>query len=343
VIGRDPATAVTVVIATHDRLAYLKEALVGVAAQGPDIDEVIVVDDGSTDGTSVWLSEWLQEAATKRGPLATSPRLTTLRQSPAQERSRARNAGLARCDTPFVLFLDDDDVLRPGAIAALTAALAGHPDAAGSAGAYRRFGSLREPGRDLRPKRQLTTQVWREELLGWNMPPSALLWRTDVARMLGGFDPSLRHCEDRDLNLRAYPRPFVLIPQTVVDYRVHDRPPVPTIPDVDGMVRERFVASLGAAERPGAVAVLDARVHLDDGLARYIEGDFRGAVPQLVATWRLVPSLARSPLYGPWLVGLTARAVVGAALPRRWGAAIQAWVRGRRPPGPTSPEHDAVA
>ncbi len=274
---------------------------------------VIVVDDGSTDGTA----EWLVGAPYR-----------VLRQEPARGGSAARNAGLALCDTPFVLFLDDDDVLRPGAVDVLATALAAaRPDVAGAAGAFRRFGASRQgTGRDLHPRIRLTVPVWREELFGWNMPPAAVLWRTEVVRGIGGWDASLPRGEDRDLNLRAYPRPFVLVPDDVMDYRVHaGQPPGSAQLDVDRLVLDRFVRSLPPADRPTGESIVAARRQFDEALARYQARDFRAALPQLLAVLRRAPALCSSPVLGPWLLGLVAKAAFGIGTPRRW----------RRSPAPT--------
>ncbi len=327
-----PVSDVTVVIPTHNRLTYLQEALASVSAQRAPVAQVIVVDDGSSDGTADWLAA-KGEASWR-----------VLRQAPSRGGSAARNAGLAACDTPFVLFLDDDDVLRPDAVGVLANALAAHPEAAGAAGAYRRFGTLPEAARDLHPRFRLTVPVWREELFGWNMPPAALLWRSEVVRQIGGFDPSLPRGEDRDLNLRAYPRCFVLVPDTVMDYRVHTgQSPGAAQVEIDRAVLSRFVARLPPRDRRVAQGILDAHASFDEGLARYVAGDFRAALPRLVATLRRAPALCSSPVLGPWLLALVAKAAVGAVTPRPGAAWVQGALRRRRPPAPCSPEEDPMA
>ena len=50
-----PATGISVVIPTYNRLPLLQETLASVYSQSVPADEVIVVDDGSTDGTREWL------------------------------------------------------------------------------------------------------------------------------------------------------------------------------------------------------------------------------------------------------------------------------------------------
>lgn len=336
-----PTLGVTVVIPTRNRLEYLKEALASVGRQGGAVTEVIVVDDSSSDGTADWLTG---EGADAWPARAADLRWRVLRQPSAQERSAARNAGLAMCETPFVLFLDDDDVLRPGVVGAWATALADRPRAAGCVGRYRRFGSLPEAARDLHPRWPVTVPLWREELLGWNVPPSALLWRTDVVRDVGGWNESLAYCEDRELNLRAYPRPFAFVPGLVVEYRVHPgQTPGSDQAELVRSVQARFVRSLPPRDRSVGEAVLEASDHLDRGLALYVAGDFRAAWPHLVSTVRRAPVLCRSPVVAPWLVGLVGKATVGAAVPRRAAMSVQRALRRRRPPAPASPEKNPMA
>ena len=111
-------TSVAVVIATHNRLEQLKEAIASVRLQGRAINEIVVVDDASDDGTSRWLS-------TCDGVRAF--RMDGVEDAPSSVRAaRARNRGLAEVRSRLVLFLDDDDRLRPRSVERLLAALEHH-------------------------------------------------------------------------------------------------------------------------------------------------------------------------------------------------------------------------
>src|SRR5688572_26192154 len=95
--------AISVVISTRNRVAYLPEVLRSLAAQeSADPFEVIVVDNGSTDGTGPFLAEWCR----------TNPRFRTASE-PRPGLSRGKNAGIRLARGNLLLFTDDDMRLDP--------------------------------------------------------------------------------------------------------------------------------------------------------------------------------------------------------------------------------------
>ncbi len=105
-----PAIRVSVVIPTFDRLAELKRTLAALELQRARLPfgvEVVVVDDGSRDGTNAFLREWAT-----RTPGAKA--LSQENSGPA----RARNRGAAAAEGEIVLFLGDDTVPEPGFLSA---------------------------------------------------------------------------------------------------------------------------------------------------------------------------------------------------------------------------------
>jgi glycosyltransferase involved in cell wall biosynthesis len=107
--------SVTVVIATFDRAKFLGRAIQSVVDQQcPDI-EIIVVDDCSTDQT--------QAMVARDFPNALYFRLDHNRGC-----GEARNRGLSEATKSYVLILDDDDTLLPGALALIAARLASIPE-----------------------------------------------------------------------------------------------------------------------------------------------------------------------------------------------------------------------
>ena len=111
-------TAYTILLAAHDRLEFLREAVASALAQPvPDL-EVLVVDDGSGPETA----RWLDEAA------RADPRLRVLHQQNLGV-GAARAAGVAAAMHEWITILDSDDALKPDALSRIDAFLAAHPDA----------------------------------------------------------------------------------------------------------------------------------------------------------------------------------------------------------------------
>jgi glycosyltransferase involved in cell wall biosynthesis len=101
-----PAPAISVVVATHNRARRLEALLRSLASQTlePERFEVIVVDDGSADGTPELLRG---EAA--RAPFA----LRAVRRESPGGPARARNHGWRAANAPLVAFTDDDCEAQP--------------------------------------------------------------------------------------------------------------------------------------------------------------------------------------------------------------------------------------
>ncbi|MEV3957678.1 glycosyltransferase family 2 protein [Streptomyces albogriseolus] len=107
------ADAVSVVVIGHDDIAHVADAARSALGQGTAVREVVAVDDCSTDGSA----ELLDRLA------AAEPRLRVIR-LPVNSGGcgTPRNTGLDAVTGPYVMFLDSDDVLPPGAVDALLAA-----------------------------------------------------------------------------------------------------------------------------------------------------------------------------------------------------------------------------
>ena len=200
--------SVAVVLTTYNDFAFLREAMLSVFAQKRPVDEIIVVDDGSTVSPAPIFAEF--------------PQVMLLRKSNGGL-SSARNLGIHSARSRYITFLDADDRFQPNAIEAGLACFARSPDAAMVYGGHRR---IRADGKPLGPDQfQGVGEDPYADLLTGNrigMHASAL-YRRDVLLALGGFDEGLRRCEDYDLYLRLALRYSIAShPEIVAEYRRHD-------------------------------------------------------------------------------------------------------------------------
>ncbi|MGW0393961.1 glycosyltransferase family 2 protein [Streptomyces sp. NPDC003042] len=109
--------AVSVVVIAYNDAGLVGEAVSSALAQGPVVAEVIAVDDASSDGTARVLDELA----------AAHPRLKVVhRAENSGGCGTPRNDGIAAALSPYVLFLDSDDILPPGAAEALVRAAEEH-------------------------------------------------------------------------------------------------------------------------------------------------------------------------------------------------------------------------
>ena len=114
---------VSVVIPCYNAERFIEQTLGSVFSQTDRPREVIVIDDGSTDGSVGVMEKYVQSLSEDE-----RERFTLIRQENAGE-SRARNVGIDRSTCEFVAFLDADDLWLPEKIAKQLEAFEKYPDA----------------------------------------------------------------------------------------------------------------------------------------------------------------------------------------------------------------------
>ncbi len=200
---------VAVIIPTRDRRELLGRALDSVSSQSHPAREIIVVDDGSVDGTA--------QVVAKR-----YPQVRVVRQEAAGV-SAARNRGIARSDSDWIAFLDSDDEWLPRKLERQAHLLAGRPDAlvCHTDEIWMRRGVRVNPRRK---HRKPDGDVFERCLPLCCMSPSSILLHRSVLERVGTFDESLPVCEDYDLWLRVAARYQVALVNEplVVKYGGHD-------------------------------------------------------------------------------------------------------------------------
>ena len=116
----------SIIIPLYNKAPYVRKALESVFAQTYTDYELIVVDDGSTDGSADIAEAILQEATPHR-PIASSP-YRLLKQTNAGV-SAARNSGVAVSSGDYVTFLDADDWWEPTYLERMAQLIKDYPDA----------------------------------------------------------------------------------------------------------------------------------------------------------------------------------------------------------------------
>jgi glycosyltransferase involved in cell wall biosynthesis len=192
---------VSVIIPTYNRRAMVREAVASVVAQrcaAPSITiEVIVVDDGSTDGTAEELERLAGEVNAEG---ADSMRMSVVR-TENRGVAAARNTGVAKASAPLIAFLDSDDLWLPHKLERQVEFMGAHPECAiaQTEEIWMRGGRRVNPG--LRHRKR-AGDIFRDSLRTCLISPSAAILRTWLFRQLGGFDERMAAAEDYDLWLR---------------------------------------------------------------------------------------------------------------------------------------------
>jgi glycosyltransferase involved in cell wall biosynthesis len=203
---------VAVVVPTRNRRHLLALTLRSVLDQrGVDI-EVLVVDEGSSDGTADLVRSLGDD------------RVRLLRNDEPTGVSAARNRGIGAARAPWVAFVDDDDLWGPDKLRAQLGAVTAEPGARWAcSGTVLVDGNLRVIGQ----QRTVFTGDVSERLLVANVVPgggSGVLVATDLAKEVGGFDPDLSNMADYDMWVRlALAAPAAgAMDRPHLAYRVHE-------------------------------------------------------------------------------------------------------------------------
>jgi glycosyltransferase involved in cell wall biosynthesis len=189
---------ITTIIPTHNRARYVVEAIESALPQLDPGDEIIVVDDGSTDNTRVLLATY-------------GPQVKYLWQENAGP-SVARNMGMNHARGEFVAFLDSDDLWPQDKIVTQRQLLRQYPETDLIFGLETKFTStngLKPPSLRRRPVypilRRLHTSA-EQFLLSLTfenvVPTSTALFRRDCIVKIGLMDQALWQAEDYDFWLR---------------------------------------------------------------------------------------------------------------------------------------------
>jgi glycosyltransferase involved in cell wall biosynthesis len=201
---------VTVVIPTHNRRALLTRTLHSVLAQRDVDTAVVVVDDGGSDGTAKAVDD------------LNDSRVVVERHDRPRGVSAARNSGIATAVTPWLAFVDDDDLWAPSKLRSQLDALSAHSSAQWSC-----TGSVNID-------RECRLSWWAEPpgeadvgslLLRQNVIPgggSGVVASRELTLGVGGFDEALSNLADWDFYIRLGLRsPLAAVSRPLLGYYIH--------------------------------------------------------------------------------------------------------------------------
>ncbi len=227
---------VSVVVPSYNPGKYLRPAIESVLAQTYRNIEVVVVDDGSTDGSCETIAD------------ITDPRLRIIRQANAGK-SAALNRVLSECRAQFYVINDADDLSHPERIARQVACLRDNPLVAAVFCGHELILEERRMAPQFRAKE---ARDCAEDVRQYRMPahdPTAM-WRVSITSAFQ-YAPDLPGVEGYDYILRVGEHhPMMVLGECLYSYRVHPSSITQRAP----ATRERLVREVlrRAAERRGS-------------------------------------------------------------------------------------------
>jgi glycosyltransferase involved in cell wall biosynthesis len=208
-----PDLCVSIVMPAYNREKYIGSAIDSVLAQTFADWELIVVDDGSRDGTRGIAERYAAEYP---------GRITVIAQ-PNSGVVIARNTGIRASRGTYVAFIDSDDLWHPEKLARQVACFRRTPEAAFVYTGYETIDAEGRADRIVRPDCRFRGHVrdllWTEpnEILG-----PTLMVRREALFQVGLFDERLRAAENVDLRLKlAHLGPLEYVDDVLYRYRKH--------------------------------------------------------------------------------------------------------------------------
>ncbi|HUE88273.1 MAG TPA: glycosyltransferase [Vicinamibacterales bacterium] len=292
--------AVSVIVPTFNRLAYLREAIDSVLAQTIHDWELLVVDDGSTDGTIQYL-----------GAIA-DPRVRVVPLAHCGRPGRVKNAALPAAVGRHVAFLDSDDAWEPTKLERQLEALRQHPRAGWSYTDVKRVNTRGEllPEGGIQPWRACSGPILADLLRmdALVATPTVIVERS-LVEQVGGFDESLDYNFDYDLWFRIGAISDArAVPERLARVRVHDGARTVDRRAVHRSWVRVYEKAAAAAADPGIGTICRTRGTYHRITAASLAAD-SGRASEAVRGF--AAAMIRDPLSGPlW------RCLAGRALPR---------------------------
>ena len=285
-MSRRPSIAV--VVPAYNAERWIAETLRAVLAQTSPADEVVVVDDGSTDATRAVLEEFADDVRVIAQPNAGC--------------GAAFNTAIEAAQTEYVALCPADDLWVPEKLEWQRETLRAHPQVDVSFGAAVNFGALEGPF----PRPSLTglaepRALLREMFTGNVVPDPSVVVRRALLQRLGGFVHEVG--EDYELWMRALRQGavFHFDPRVLVRLRQHDAnlsSDAVAIREMNVAVRRAAAADLGDPALARRVIARDlrslGRAYLGAGGAEQARSAYRDSLRTRISA----PAVAASALLG---------------------------------------------
>lgn len=201
---------VSAVITAYNSAAFIADAIQSVLNQSRAVDEIVVVDDGSTDATRRVVAEFADQG------------LKFIQQQ-NMGASAARNKGIRETSGEFIAFLDADDLWLEHKTRLQVEYLLAHPNAA-LAGGFARWwnvasDTVRMRGKVPRDMKSLRAEILVRNVLG---NPSMVMIRRSALEKVGLFNEKIRWGQDWEMWQRLIQHYDIgMIPEPMTIYRWH--------------------------------------------------------------------------------------------------------------------------
>ena len=234
--------SIAVIIPAYNSAPFLGETLQSVFSQTHPPDEILVIDDGSTDGTPALAESF-------------GPKVRVFYRSQQRQASN-RNFGAEQTSCEWLAFLDHDDLWEANKLERQLEELSKHPDADLCYSARINFV---QDGDTFRRDKIFPVppaqDIQRSLYVNTTFMPGSVLIRRSVYLAAGGFDPSFKLVEDWDLWLRLLHRGirFAACPEALLLHRIHanmqSKNAIAALAEVKQIYRSQVLPRLSPATR----------------------------------------------------------------------------------------------